>query len=224
MFMGLLFLVVWLGLFIWRRDIRREMLIISVIFGFIGPFVELVFTIDWWSPNFLFGFSHAGFEDVLFGFVCVGIAAVVYEVFFNKRLKIHRVSDGGGFRRNFIFVFILFLALFLFFIFFFFFVFYSFYSSIFGGVIPIFIIWFLRRDLIVNSLASGLILVVITFFVYSVLEFLTPGWVFAFWHFSNVPKIIIFNVPVDDLVWYFLAGLFIGPLYEFWQESKLVDA
>jgi hypothetical protein len=29
---------------------------------------------------------------------------------------------------------------------------------------------------------------------------------------------------IDDIIWYFFAGLFIGPLYEYWQEGKLVDA
>jgi len=55
------------------------------------------------------------------------------------------------------------------------------------------------------------------------LELLTPGWIHAFWIFKNVPDIVIFNLPIDDIIWYFLAGLFIGPLYEYWKEGKLIN-
>jgi len=44
----------------------------------------------------------------------------------------------------------------------------------------------------------------------------------AFWYFKNIPNIVIFSVPLDDFIWYFLAGAFIGPLYEFWQEARLI--
>lgn len=222
--MGLIFLAIWLALFIWRKNTRKEMLIISIIFGIIGPFVEFIYTTDWWNPQFLFGFSSAGIEDVLFGFVCGGIAAVVYEDIFKKKLKIRKVSKTKEEKRNISFLFILTLAAFLFFIPFFVFGLNSLYSTIIGLSIPTLIIWIKRKDLILDSLATGIILVLITSLVYSILEFLTPGWVSAFWHFKNVPNLIILNVPIDDIIWYFLAGLFIGPLYEYWQESKLVDA
>ena len=59
----------------------------SVIFGVIGPFVEVVYTLDWWAPLTITG-TVVGIEDVLFGFVCGGIATVVYEEIFKKRIKI----------------------------------------------------------------------------------------------------------------------------------------
>lgn len=84
-------------------------------------------------------------------------------------------------------------------------------------------IWLYRRDLILNSLLSGCLILIISFLVYSVVEIITPGWVHAFWYFKNVPNIVVFNVPIDDLIWYFLAGAFIGPLYEFWKWAKPID-
>ena len=66
-------------------------------------------------------------------------------------------------------------------------------------------------------------LVLVASFVYTIIEILTPGWINAFWQFKNVPNIILFNLPLDDLIWYFLAGIYIGPLYEYWQESKILN-
>ena len=220
--MGLIFLIPWIALFIWRKNTRKEMLTISVIFAIIGPFVEFIYTTDWWSPHFLFDFSSAGIEDVLFGFVCGGIAAVVYEDIFKKRIKIRKVSKTQEEKENISFLFILGIAAIFFLVPFFVFGVNSLYSTILGLAIPTLIIWIKRKDLILDSLATGIILVLITSFVYTLLEFLTPGWVSAFWHFKNVPNIIIVNVPIDDIIWYFLAGLFLGPLYEFWKEGKLV--
>ena len=28
---------------------------------------------------------------------------------------------------------------------------------------------------------------------------------------------------IDDIVWYFVAGLFVGPLYKYWKEAKVVN-
>ena len=63
----------------------------------------------------------------------------------------------------------------------------------------------------------------IAFIIYNILELITPGWIEAFYLFKNVPDIVILNMPIDDLVWYILAGMFVGPLYEYWQEGKEVD-
>ena len=39
-------LIIWLALFFWRKDIRKEMLFISLIFGLAGLIVEFIYTID----------------------------------------------------------------------------------------------------------------------------------------------------------------------------------
>jgi len=38
--MGIIFFVFWLGFFIWRKNTRKEMLIMSFIFALIGPLYE----------------------------------------------------------------------------------------------------------------------------------------------------------------------------------------
>ncbi len=79
--LGCLLLSIWLGLFLYRKDIRREMMIISIAFGFGGLLAEYVYLKDWWQPLIITG-TRIGFEDFLFGFTTGGIASVIYEVIF----------------------------------------------------------------------------------------------------------------------------------------------
>ncbi len=98
----------------------------------------------------------------------------------------------------------------------------TFYGSILTCFFGILIIYVSRPDLILDSLFSGLLVFLVSFVVYFAVEIITPGWVDAFWLFKNVPHIIIFNVPIDDIAFYFLFGALLGPLYEYWQEGRLV--
>jgi hypothetical protein len=214
--LGLIFLVVWLILFLWRKDTRKEMLIMSLIFGFAGPLADILYTQDWWNPQTLTD-TKIGLEAILVGFMIGGIASVIYESIFKKR--IWRRRDGKS--REFSLFFPLILAVILFFGTFYFLNFNSLLSTIVALVIPTLIIWIKRKDLIIDSLITGFLLVIVSILVYTAVEILTPGWVDSFWIFKNVPDIIVLNVPIDDIIWYFLAGGFIGPLYEFWQEGRL---
>jgi len=198
------------------------MLVMSLVFAFAGPLADILYTQDWWRPLSLTN-TTIGPEALLVGFMIGGIASIIYEVIFQKRLETHKVFKAKEAQRNFSFLSILLISAILFFGSFYLLKFNSLFSTILALLVPTIMIWIKRRDLILDSFGTGIFLVIVASLVYSVLEFLTPGWVHAFWFFKNVPDIIIFNLPLDDIIWYFLAGLFIGPLYEYWQESKLVD-
>jgi len=220
--MGLVFFVVWLAIFIWRKNTRKEMMIMSVISAFAGSLADTLYIQDWWHPLTLTN-TAIGPEALLVGFMIGGVASVIYEDIFKKRLKISEVSKTKAAQRNFSFLFILLLSATIFFGSFYLLKLNSLFATIFALLIPTGIIWIKRKDLILNSLATGILLVIVASLVYSVLEFLTPGWVHAFWFFENAPNILIFNLPVDDIIWYFLAGLLLGPLYEYCQEGKLIN-
>ena len=79
-------LAIWLFFFFRRKDTRKEMLIISIIFGIMGLLVESVYIYDWWQPLTITG-TAIGLEDFLFGFLFGGVAAVFYEHLFNKKIK-----------------------------------------------------------------------------------------------------------------------------------------
>ena len=215
------FFLVWLGLFLWRKDIRKEILIISLIFGILGPFGQVIYLEDWWSPLTVFG-TKVSIEDFLFAFLVGGIASVIYEDIFKKRVKIRKVSKEIEKRRNINLVLFMVFGISLFLVFHYVFGLNTFYSSILLAISEILILYTQRRDLIIDSLVSGILLVLVSSLVYKITTLITPGWIDAFWHFKNTPYIIIWNLPIDDIVWYFLFGAGVGPLYEYWKEGKLI--
>ncbi len=219
--MGLVFFIIWLSLFIWRKNTRKEMVIMSLLSGLSGPIGDILYTKDWWNPLTLTN-TAIGFEAVLAGFMIGGIGSVIYVDLFKKRLKPLKNHKTDEARKNFNLISILITIAVLFFGSFYLLNLNSLWATILALFVPTAIIWIKRKDLVLDSLVTGILLVIVAFFVYSVLELLTPGWVHVFWLFKNVPEIIIFNLPIDDMIWYFFAGLFAGPIYEYWQESKLV--
>jgi hypothetical protein len=219
--MGLIFLVIWTFLFIFRKNLRREMLTMSILFGIAGALVERVYLHDWWFPATITG-TRIGLEDFLFGFVIGGISASIYEFIFRKRLRKKALDSQESKKKRLAFA-----ALGLFFIAMFAGCFFllslnTLQASIIAFVSATAIVYFARRDLIIPSLVTGGVMVILACIVYSLTELITPGWVQAFWYFKNIPNIVIFAVPIDDFIWYFLAGAFIAPLYEYWQEARLV--
>lgn len=216
------FLIIWLIFYLWRRDLRKPILVMSLIFGISGLIAEFWYTIDWWSPLTILN-TRIGIEDFLFGFVVGGISSVVYEEIFKKKIKSRKTNEKIKERRNrlilYPFVALAILLPFSFYIL----KLHTFYASIIGLLGATSIIWFRRRDLIVDSLFSGFLLMIISFLFFWISELITPGWVNYAWHLENLSDIIILKAPLEDLIWFFLTGLFIGPLYEYWQEGRVVD-
>ncbi len=218
---SLFLFIVWLVLFIWRKDVRKQMLLMSFLFAFAGLIVELAYIKDWWKPLTITN-TPIGVEDFIFGFAFGGVASVVYEELFKQRIRKRKETEKTKATKTIHFALFASLLPLIFYTCVYALKLNTFISTILGFGIPTLIIYVKRRDLILDSLASGLIMLILSFIVYSVLEFLSPGWVYSFWFFQNVPPVIILNVPIDDVVWYVMAGAFIAPLYEFWWEAKLV--
>lgn len=212
-------LALWLLLFLFRKDVRREMLVVSIVFGFAGILSEYIYTSDWWQPPTITG-SRIGLEDFMFGFWVGGVSAVIYEEVFKKKLRARKPNSKKLFLQG---MSSLLLLLTLFLTSFYAFKLSSFYSSVVAFVPLIAWIWIKRKDLIINSLFSGLLLPLVGLLWFWIPELITPGWVEKYWLFENLSGIIILKAPLEDLIWGFLAGAYIGPLYEFWQGSKLVS-
>lgn len=219
--LDLCFFMVWLFLFLWRKDTRKEMLVMSCLFGAVGVVTALVYTKDWWAPLTITG-TTVGIEDFLFGAMIGGISAVIYEDLFKKRLRPRRVNAKIKKINNFAFIAFFVVGALLFFGSFYFLKFNTLHSSILTLIFVLSIVYVRRSDLIIESALTGLLMLILSFFIYSLVDRITPGWINAFWYFKNVPNIIIFNVPIDDIIWYFLTGAALGPLYEYWQEGRLV--
>jgi len=214
--------LIWIILFLWRKDTKKEMLIISLIFGLAGPLAEYIYIQDWWKPLTITR-TPIGIEDFLFGFLIGGIAAVIYSLLFNKKIKTMEAKKIKEHQRDINFLVLLVLLAAIFFLSFFVLKLNSLISTVLAFLIPTIIIYIKRKDLIKNSLFSGLLTLIIAVFVYQILNLMTPGWIDSFWYFKFIGKIIILGLPLEEIIWFFLAGAFIGPLYEYWKEGKLIN-
>lgn len=217
---GLILLILWFILFFLRKDIRKGMLMISLIFGFIGLIVEFVYVQDWWTPSTITG-TNIGIEDFIFGFAFSGIAAVIYAVIFRKKVVMKRFSKNKELKKNSGFILIVLFSLALFFGSFYLLNLNSFYSSLVALLLPAIIIWIRRKDLIISSLISGLLLMIVAFLIFILISYITPEWIYSIWSFENISKIIILTSPLEDIIWAFLAGVFICSLYGYWQGGEL---
>mgnify|MGYP001561660701 CR=1 FL=1 len=195
------------------------MLVISILFGFAGILSEIVYVQDWWRPLTITG-TLIGVEDFLIGFFIGGVTAVIYEEVYKKRVSIRRKSKFVD--KKSIYLAILFIILF--FGSFYILKFSSFYSSILAFGIGIFFILLRRKDLIKDSIVSGFLMLIVGILVYFILKFIQPGFIEKFWYLGNFWYSNLFlGIPISEYVWFFLAGAFIGPLYEYWKEGKLIN-
>lgn len=214
-------LIIWAALFWWRRDIRHEMLIMSTYFGAAGIVLEFIYTIDWWHPLTVTGTS-VGVEDFLFGFWMGGIAAVIYEIAFARRLRslrkrsmerdiglLYQLASLGLLASVILLTTFAIGAN-------------SFWASVVTLSLLIAYTWYRRSDLIPESIASGVLILVVGYPWFIAAEIFTPGWVEVHWYLDKLSGItLLFSAPLEDAVWGFLAGAYIGPLYEFLREKAL---
>lgn len=204
-------LLVWLLLFVLRKDVRKEMLFVSILVAIAGLFAELlIWTNDWWHPQTITN-TIIGIEDFMYGFGTGGIAAIIYEEVFRRR----HYKDVRLNIKPFIVVFPSVLFIILFFTLFFIFKLHSFYSNIFAYIVAIAIIYTLRKDLIIYSLLSGSLLTLVSMPFYWIAILLDPNIISNTWFLHELSGKLILGIPIEDLVWLYFTGLLIGPLYEF---------
>ena len=215
-------IVIWFFFYIYRKDTRKEMLVVSLIFGVAGPLSEYVYIQDWWKPLTITR-TPIGIEDFLFGFMIGGVSAVIYSILFNKKVKIKKVKKIKEQKRNLNLSRLLILLAIVFIFGFFILKLNSFISTILAFVLPIAVIYIKRKDLIKDSLISGFSTLVLAIILYQILNLITPGFFDEFWLFRNIPRILVIGIPLEEIVWFFLAGALMGPLYEYWKEGKLIN-
>lgn len=212
----LLFFPVWLFFFVRRKDLRREILIISLFVGICGPLSELWYLRDYWRPETFNGWP-IGIEDFLFGFFIGGIASSIYEEFFGKYTykRIDRKYRWSWFIPP-----VVASSLFVFNILIFVFGVNSIYASTVTFLAFVAFVLYLRHDLAVDSLISGLLLGLLMFLGYLIFLPIFPEAIHRYWMLQNISGILIRGIPLEELLWAFGLGMAVGPMYEFFAGLK----
>jgi hypothetical protein len=83
---SLVLFAIWLVFFLLLKDLRQEMLTMSVLIGVLSVVTGYVWwTVDWWKPPTITR-TIVGVEDLVMGFAAGGIMAGAYEVLFRRHL------------------------------------------------------------------------------------------------------------------------------------------
>ena len=209
----LLFFIPWVVFYLSRKDLRKEMITMSIIAG-IGSFLTAYFlTIDWWKPLTITG-TRIGIEDLMLG-VTGGIAAVLYEEFFRKRLyKRDKKLHNKGL------ILIIMLTIVTFGIFFLGFRLSSFIACISSLAVFVFIVSYLRKDLLIASLINGALMTLIVIPFYLVLVFLFKNFIEVTYPYK-LSGFQFLTIPIEELVFWFFFGMAVTLFYEYWQGMRL---
>jgi len=207
--------VFWVHFFFVRSDLRSPMLLLSFLFGLGGVLSEFVYIRDWWSPVTVTGTS-VGIEDFLFGFFFSGAVAMAYEVMLKKAYVPHETC-----RRPIRFRYIALIISAVFFGSALVFNLSSFIATVLAFGICTFLMLSLRRDLLGNAALSSLFATFLALVFFGVPELIHSGWITSTWSFENLSGDFVFYIPVEDLIWFAMAGAFIGPLFKYWKKYQV---
>ncbi len=216
---ALLTMLVWYILFMHRRDVRKEMLFMSVLAAVSFAAKEMFFWSKvWMKPPTITG-TLVGPEDLLLGFGMGGIAAVAYEVLFEQRHRRRRerhCEKHHGQQLILLIALAIVIGCGLFF------------GLGFGPgaawavavLVPVLWIWVLRQDLVIPSITTGALLLFFAAFVFAIMNWLDPGFVMEWWGLEGASGMAVLQGLLADAGWTFTAGMFLGCVYEFWQGSR----
>lgn len=211
LFGSLLFLILYLILFLWRKDLRKEMLLtgsIMSIFIYVGCYAMC--TYDWWQPFTITG-TRVGVEDLLFGFSLGGVTAVIYDAVLGKHYSKHSWKKTTSYLRfSFIFAVMVVFGVGLYLIG----VksFHSYYITTFLGSL---FLWHVHPSLVNNSLLSGILTVLVAIPIYWAMNVVTPGWIESTYLWHSISGETFLTIPIEEIYYYFFTGTFFGPMYEY---------
>jgi hypothetical protein len=213
---SLIFLLLWAVFYILRPDLRRRMLWFSLIIAPLGPLSEFWFLKDYWRRPTITGYPIS-IEDVLFSFAIGGIAYSIYKVFFKMSVvEDHESPPQAWLVVAFLIIIILPLLILTD-------VFHvnSIFSSAFSLLLIAILTWVLRPDLLKPSILSGILVVILFFLVYKVMQVIFPSAIEYWCMGCNPLSMRISGINIEELLWDFSWGLAGGTMVEAITGEKL---
>jgi len=221
---SLILLVVWLIVYIFlkSKESKKEMFIVSLWTSLLG-LTEPIYVPAYWNPPSLFNLAQTtGFdiESLIFTFAIGGLAVVIYEAIFKSRhqmmtekekhLPRHKYHIWALVSAPLIFS-ILYLATNL----------NPIYSTIIALIGGGLFTWYCRPDLKTKMIVSAFIFLFLYFLYFLVLIILYPGYVEIVWNLPALSGILIFGVPLEELLFALGVGFLWSSFYEHWKWQKL---
>ncbi len=219
---ALLIALVWLMCWLWRKDLRQEMMFGSLL-GLPFGLTEFFYVPEYWRPPTIFHLVEKfgfGIESLLFCFFAAGIATVVYEIAFNVKLrKTKNDPSTKGLILTFLPLTVLILIILLGETFY---AAYSIYTLFVAGGVVALIIACLRRDLISQILMSGLFFCFLYGVLFTFFNHLFPVYVSMIFTNHNLWGVYFFGIPAEEYLFAASLGIAWSTLYEYMFRYKTV--
>lgn len=224
---SLILISIWFAIYasLGSRDRRKEMLKVSLWTSLLG-FTEPLFVPAYWSPPSLFNLAlRTGFdiESLIFSFGIGGIAVVLYEKIFRIRhetmspaehnLPRHRYHLWAIISAPIIFAILLITTRFN-----------PIYSAIIAMIIGGLFAWYCRPDLKKKMFVSALLFLGLYFLYFLTLIAIAPGYVERVWNLKAISGILIFGVPLEELLFALSFGFLWSSIYEHFMWKKVRPA
>jgi len=226
---SLILIGVWLVIYfaLDTKDKKREMLVVSFWTSLLG-LTEPLFVPEYWSPPSLFNLAlTTGFdiESLIFSFGIGGIAVVLYERIFRTEHQAMSQKEQRHIRHRYhlwaiasapiIFAILLMTTNLN-----------PIHSAIIAMILGGLAAWYCRPDLKKKMLVSAIIFLVLYFIYFLTLIAMYPGYVERVWNLKAISGILIFGVPLEELLFALSFGFLWSSIYEHftWRKIKPVLA
>lgn len=214
---------IWIIVFILKKNARKEMLVVSLLtmpFGLTEP----LFVPEYWNPPSLFNLAaRIGFdiESLIFSFAIGGIGSVIYETVFKSNLKKMSGQERNHWRHKF-HLFSLFSPIIVFLPLFFFTRLNPIYSASISMAVGGIAAMFCRPDLKKINIWGGFLFLILYFLFFISFNIFYPYAVEQFWNLSALSGILIWGVPLEELIFAFTFGMMWSSIYEHIIGYKLL--
>lgn len=209
------FLCVWIIFFHKRKDLRKEILVMSILFGTLSVLASYYWwTIDWWQPPTITG-TRVGIEDFLMGFAAGGIITALYPIFthehYKKRLVHHHFYQGV--------LWLLVLANIMWWLI------SAGWTTFWASTVSMLfvasaIFLFIRRDLLKDAIISGVLMTLVAWLFYGLILLISSEWI-TITYLGGISGVYMLGVPIEEFIFWYLAGLLFGPFYKYWFGIRL---
>lgn len=222
---SVILLVIWAIVYISlkSKESKKEMLIVSLWTSLLG-LTEPIFVPEYWTPPSLFDLAlKTGFdiESLLFAFGVGGLAAVVYERIFRVRHTKMSIEEKRQPRHKYHILALLSAPI----IFILFLIFtdlnpiYSTFIALIGGGL---FTLHCRPNLKRKMFASAIIFTFLYFAYFLTLIIAYPGYVESVWNLAAISGILIFGIPLEELMFAFGLGFLWSSVYEHIKWRKII--
>ncbi|MGB2580176.1 MAG: lycopene cyclase domain-containing protein [Minisyncoccia bacterium] len=204
------------------KESKKEMLVVSLWTSLFG-ITEPLFVPEYWNPPSLFDLAHrTGFdiESFIFSFAIGGIVVVIYERIFHRQHKQMTPHEQHIVRHQYHLISLL-SAPVLFLILLVASPLNPIYSAIIAMTVGGFATLYCRPDLKNKMLASAILFLCIYFVYFITLIALYPGYVEQVWNLSVISRILIFGVPLEELLFALSFGFIWSSIYEHITWTKV---